>query len=307
MEQSNVTYRVVRTHEALPLNQIARFKGQPRVFFDPKELAELTSSMQVMGQSDLVKVVKFETAGRPYLLVDGERRYRSAKSGRLQSLIAIEIELVATGKAATLPFEKQLYILAAGSNTPKAGYKPLEFARILLNVQESLELGMNGLARRFSVDDQTVKNHLALLTLCPKVLLLMEPDLPEERILKMTLALLLVGYPEKVQVNMALTAIEKKWTARELSFHLKELSLKKGIERVGKRPRKPSDDRRLLERGIGAIDERLLSMSAISPDNLEALVIGLGTRGRKNLVADFNRSARMLTEIAEQIAAVSIR
>lgn len=64
--------------------------NQPRQVFDPDTLAELAASMRRQGQLELVKVrVNPNPAGPPYMLVDGERRWRMAKEAGFERLRAV--------------------------------------------------------------------------------------------------------------------------------------------------------------------------------------------------------------------------
>lgn len=75
-EKIKIVYLNGGAVQDIPLNEIIPDPNQPRKFFDEKELADLAQSICEMGviQSILVRKV-----GKKYMIVFGERRFRSSK------------------------------------------------------------------------------------------------------------------------------------------------------------------------------------------------------------------------------------
>ena len=67
----------------LPLAAIARRESQPRHYFDPHKLAELTESIRQHGILEPLLVRPLDSAPQQYELVAGERRYRAAHQAGL--------------------------------------------------------------------------------------------------------------------------------------------------------------------------------------------------------------------------------
>ena len=59
------------------LSRIQRFEGQPRRYFDQKGLEDLADDLQQNGQKTPVRVCKHSSQGGVFVLIGGERRWRS--------------------------------------------------------------------------------------------------------------------------------------------------------------------------------------------------------------------------------------
>jgi ParB family transcriptional regulator, chromosome partitioning protein len=70
--------------QELPLSQIRRDPDQPRKQFDPEALAELASSIQVLGVLQPI-LVREEADGR-YTILAGERRFRATEQAGFSTL-----------------------------------------------------------------------------------------------------------------------------------------------------------------------------------------------------------------------------
>lgn len=300
----------MKVWDALPIRQIRPFKGQPRDFFDEESLRALAESMGMVGQCQPVMVigVNENSAGHTHQLVDGERRYRSAKKAKEESLFALEIEVIDTPETEGIAYNDKLFIIASVANVAKEAHQPLEFARTLAKVRRVLKItNSDELAKMYGQSPGTVTNHLNLLTLCDKVQKLMDPELAEERQLKMAIALLLVGYPEKVQVYIALGAIKNGWTRAQAAHFLREMTREKRIVKKGGRNRKPSDDYKLLETGVAKIDERLLVMVDVPVESIEVVLQIRGAQAKKKLVTDLNRSIRALMDLRDTVQTIELK
>lgn len=106
----------------IPLDRIDANPNQPRVFFDEVKMKELKDTIGEMGQKVPLNVVPYQAEGSDevrFLIVDGERRYRSLKELGKGDAKAI-IEWYST--------EREIYEASLIFNIDRAGHNPIELA-----------------------------------------------------------------------------------------------------------------------------------------------------------------------------------
>ncbi|KAB8333623.1 ParB/RepB/Spo0J family partition protein [Scytonema tolypothrichoides VB-61278] len=114
---------------ALPLTKIVLPKSQPRRYFDPQKLAQLTHSIKVHGILEPLLVRPLEN--ERYELIAGERRYRAAKEAGLDEVPVVIRDLD----------DRKAYQLALVENLQREDLNPVEETEGLLELL-SLELAL---------------------------------------------------------------------------------------------------------------------------------------------------------------------
>ena len=108
----------------IPVDDIVPNPDQPRVEFDPAEIASLATSIQEQGQ---IQAIAVEECQEGYRLIDGERRWRAVKSLGL-ALIRAEVRTYDEP-----PADK--FSQAVVANLQRADLNPIEEARVFSKMQ----------------------------------------------------------------------------------------------------------------------------------------------------------------------------
>ena len=127
----------------LELSHIKVNKNQPRKYFDPNQLEELTDSIKQHGVLQPILVRK---KGGSYEIVAGERRFQAAKKAGLTEIPAIVRDIS----------DDDLLKLALIENLQRSDLNPLEEA-----------LGYQTLLKKHKLTQEAVSyTHLTLPTIC---------------------------------------------------------------------------------------------------------------------------------------------
>lgn len=137
------------------IERIAPNPSQPRQYFDPDGLEELTASILEHGVLQPV-IVSREGAG--YTLIAGERRWRAAKAAGLKVIPALVKD--------ASPHDA--IVLALVENLQRADLGPLEEAAAYRTLVDEYSLTQEQLAGRVGRSRVAVANRLRLLALPPQ-------------------------------------------------------------------------------------------------------------------------------------------
>lgn len=143
----------------LKVSEIAPNPEQPRKFFSEEAQEELTNSIKANGLLQPVVVRPVEGAKAPYMLIAGERRWRSCQAAGLE---VIPAKLVA---GAT---EEEAYVLSIAENVNRADMTIMEEAGAYADLKAAgWEPGK--IAKQFGKTETHITWRLGLLTLRPEV------------------------------------------------------------------------------------------------------------------------------------------
>ncbi|WP_300718906.1 ParB/RepB/Spo0J family partition protein [uncultured Desulfovibrio sp.] len=141
----------------LPLSCLHANPNQPRHSFDAEALNELADSIREQGiiQPLLVRPL----AGRPghYQIVAGERRWRAARQAGLGEVPVYVRDLS----------DAEVMAAALIENLQREDLNPMEEARALLLLRDTLQLTQEALAARLGKSRPAIANALRLLQLAP--------------------------------------------------------------------------------------------------------------------------------------------
>lgn len=295
---------VVKQALEVPIERIRRFEGQPRHHFDQESIRLLSQSLGSIGQIDPVLLIQvFDDRHYTHELVDGERRIRSAKQAGKETVLAVEVELKTIPGVS--PKDVQ-FIISALSNFGHQDHEPLETAEALYRTQNALKVSQAELAQMFGHSVPWVINHLNLLKLTPAVQKLMNPQVPEDRRLKPASALVLVGLPEETQLDIAMKAVENKWTRSQVAQAVRQLVRGGHITKENSRARKPSDDFYLIEKTLIMLDERLLTIGDIPLSSMTNTIQARGPQAKAAMVSTLNRAIETLTEFRDAVRRIDL-
>lgn len=203
--------------ERIPRVKIRRFEGQPRTFFDPGELAELAASIEEVGQQTPILVKRMSGDQKhDYELIDGERRWLACGMIGVETMLALIKE----------PRDSEdQFLSSVVANFGRVGHTPLETAKAIERLRASKQM------QRYSAGEQVeriakicarstpwVYQHLALLRLDPKVQAMLEPSVPKDKRLDLSIALYLTSLHTELQLEIAEEVVRKGLKLKEAAF-----------------------------------------------------------------------------------------
>jgi ParB family chromosome partitioning protein len=144
--------------QVILVSNIERDHQQPRKLFDEAELAALSENMKSHGQQ--VPVIAYAVPGK-FILLDGERRWRSARLAGLLELSAI----VLPGR----PSAGELAVLQASLDIHRASLTPMERSNLLARIREEKKWGVGELATQLSMKQSLVSKLLSYQKLAPEL------------------------------------------------------------------------------------------------------------------------------------------
>ncbi len=138
----------------IPVQNIAPNPRQPRVSFNPEELAELSASIKEHGVLQPLIVTSGDEAGQ-YVLVAGERRLLAARLAHLETVPALVRQAS----------EQQRLELALIENVQRADLSPLEAGEAYRQLADEFDLSHEEIAARVGKSRVAITNTLRLLRL----------------------------------------------------------------------------------------------------------------------------------------------
>lgn len=224
----------------IPVGQIRPNPCQPRKYFDPESLRELSESIR---QNGVLQPITVREMGGAYELIAGERRLRAAV---LAGLSVIPAQILEAGDGTSA-------LLALTENLQRQNLHYLEEAAAFATLISDYGMTQEELARRLGKRQSTIANKLRLLRLSPEIQrTLREAGLSERH------ARALLRIPDAELRQTALQAM----VARSMSVREAEALVEKVIEDLRARPVAEPEPPRLEQREILAVsDIRLLTNS----------------------------------------------
>ena len=285
----NTQREPIGTIRPIPVGLIRPFTGQPRTYFDPEALKELSESIIEKGQKTPAWIMPvYDDPVIQYELIAGERRWRACQLGGVPTLNA-EIRPHMS--------KAQQYQESVMENFGRRDLTPIETARTIQNAS-ILEFGENPewgskviekLAKIFVRSPAWIQQYRSLLKLHPTVQAMMEASVPESLRLKFQIAYALSNFPAEVQISLAQDVVRKKLPFKHsLAYIRSKTSDDKKFSKKGRR--RPSQKFDVIVRfltSLGNQSEALLCMSHAtfldmfehrSPKDVGVLIKVLGRR-----------------------------
>jgi len=152
--------------------------NQPRKYFDPKDMADLERSIKLRGQvrAALLMVIK-DDPRHDFMLVDGERRWVCC--GKLGKDLRGEIVEVVD--------DQDLYENSVISNFHNPGHTPLEKMEIIETEHTKFGRTLSEIAELTGLSLNTIVRLRKLKNLCPEALAQLDPQIPEDKRLPLTI------------------------------------------------------------------------------------------------------------------------
>lgn len=138
--------------ETIDINSIKPNEKQPRKYFEPEKIKELSDSIKQHGVIQPILVVP---SGANYMIVAGERRYRAALQAGLKEIPAIIKEFS----------NDQILQIALIENLQREDLNDMEEALAYKQLSEEFHMTQEEIAERIGKSRAAVANTLRLLTL----------------------------------------------------------------------------------------------------------------------------------------------
>ena len=232
----------------VPRDRIRPFPDQPRQFFDQAKLKELAESVRVVGQivPAFVKDLGVPHPDYDYELVDGQRRWHACDIAHVEKMKVIVV--------AVKDVTKQ-FLISVVSNFGRADHTPIETANAIKFFKDR---GVTGeqIAQIFARSTAWVYQHLKILQLDAAVLAMMSPELPEEKQLGISAALLLADVPQDLQKKIADTIVDQQMKVSQARNYIRQRAEKMGFK-VGDPTRTPRDNYKVFRSFVGRMRREL--------------------------------------------------
>ncbi|PID98812.1 hypothetical protein CSA80_03820 [Candidatus Saccharibacteria bacterium] len=185
---------------------------QPRTVFQEESLAELAASIRRYG---IVQPLVIARAGKGYVIIAGERRWRAAEMAGLQTVPAI---------VRTMKKQEQLEV-ALIENVQRVDLGPLEQAVSIERLHQQFNLTYSDIARRLSKSESALSNIVRLLQLPPEAKqALQQADITEGHARQI---LALKDDPQQ-QKELLRLIVSQRWNVRQAERYVN--SVKQGAQ-----------------------------------------------------------------------------
>lgn len=210
----------------LKLNQIIPDPEQPRQEFDPFQMKRLKESIEQYGILNPLAVEKQKESG-DYLLLDGERRWRTAKELELKEVPAIVYEPLDIRTRLTTRFHLQ---------EQHTSWSMFDKANVVLRLREETGMSVKELASLLGISDTMVGQFLAINMLTKRArTLLNEKKVPFGFISRIGVLLKQCEPKDRAAVEQAMILkVQNRIILKEFEVSKYALAIKKGDEKVVK-------------------------------------------------------------------------
>jgi ParB family chromosome partitioning protein len=218
----------------MPIEQIHRNSGQPRVDFDPDELGVLAASIREKGILQPILVRPSPDQPGHYQIVAGERRWRAAQSAGLATVPVVLRELD----------DLETLEIAIIENVQRSDLNPVEEASAYRALMDRFGHTQEDVSRAVGKSRSHVANSVRLL------------DLPEPVVVMLRTGKLSAGHARAVAAAADPLALARQVLDRGLSVRAAEALARR--EHAGDRPsRTPDEDAPRKDADTRALEEDL--------------------------------------------------
>ncbi|MBV7275783.1 ParB/RepB/Spo0J family partition protein [Clostridium sp. PL3] len=218
------------------INLIKANEGQPRKSFDEEKIIQLSQSIKEHGVIQPIILKKCEDT---YIIVAGERRWRSAKLAGIKEMPAIIMELT----------DKEILEISLIENIQRQDLNPIEEALAYKKLLEEFNITQEELSNRIGKSRTAVTNCLRLLNLDDRVQEYLVDGVISEGHGRVLLAI----EDKDIQYKLAQSIIDERLSVRETERLIKSLTIekKKSSEKVNTQSSYYVDIREKLETMFG--------------------------------------------------------
>lgn len=258
-QTGNVPETDIREAPLIRLSRVVPNPHQPRKTFIESTIENLADSIQEEGQRTPVEVCKVSGSSGNFMLIAGERRWRALhkiweRTGK-EPYIKAFIEVVKD--------EKELFRRSFVENLHREDMCALDTAEGYQKLHKD-GLTIAQVAELAKKSATHIENYLKLTKLPNEVKAMMDPNLPDERKLAVTIAIDIArSIPmadAELRTRLAREAVERNLGVGEARLLVEHEATRKGYT-VGGAERKPSDEYKALASFLGRTDDAAFRLS----------------------------------------------
>ncbi len=231
MHHAEIDARILK----IPTDQITPMPNQPREYFDREGLERLAASIKIIGQREpgqVRRTTEDDATKHPWQLVDGQRRWHACK------LLGIKF----TCYEVKVADADEQFALSVASNFARQEHTPMEIAHAIRRLMAGrCKYTASDVAALMAHTTSWVYNYMKLLKLHETVRAMLDPSIPEERQIGLSVAMALSDIPEDQQLPLAKAIVTKGLTINRARHLIRRYAQGKGLKVGGKRGRKPDD------------------------------------------------------------------
>ena len=222
-QEMPVQENIKSPYSSVSIGDLVRNRFQPRNYFDPKKIEELTQSIKKNGliQPIAVRIIKDDVNDKTYEIIAGERRWLAAQKAGLHEVPVIILDLTDT----------QSLELAIIENIQREDLNSIEEAKGYQRLIKEFKYDHEKLSEFMGKSRSHISNTLRLLSLPEEVLKLVDEG-------KLTAGQVrpLVGRYNAIPI--ALSIIKEKLSARSIE-NIVRVEKEKENKKLTKRPTNP--------------------------------------------------------------------
>lgn len=205
-------YRVV-------LGLVVPNSEQPRKIFDQESLKETADSLRDDVEEPIRVVVRSGQSGLFFMIVDGERRWRSAKMAGLETISCLVRQSMS---------DNLIYLSSAKANIGRESFNPIDEAGVVVELKKRFGWDQAQIAKELGKSQGHISNVIKYLKLC---------DSLQKRLIKdemdKAVALNLASFPPEKQEALHERYVEevgdKKLNPRDIPRRMKGIARKMEI------------------------------------------------------------------------------
>lgn len=279
---------------AVPADDIQAYPDQPRKFFSAASLQMLSHSIDTSGQtsSGIVRETPPARRGRPYELVDGERRWRAI------GMILVERRPLYRARLIDADDDVVQYLISGIANFNREGHTPLETSDAI-NRMMALKLTLREIAPVLGVSEVWAGQIAGLRNLAPDVRAMLDPARPKAQRLP-TLAAIEISKITGKGAAESQTNLAHRVLRREVTLVSLRGEVVKSAEKTGATVR----TRVVPPRKKFTVLTDTVERTAATVRQARKLVADLGAAGFTRSKPELQRMRMCITEAEEGLAAL---
>ncbi|GBE16465.1 putative chromosome-partitioning protein ParB [bacterium BMS3Abin15] len=249
--------RMMKTRRTISVkvDEVEPFKGQPRKYFDQEAIEELRNCMNIFGQIIDIMVRPADKGSKyKWMLIDGERRWRSAKKNGEKTLRAVALDVKDT---------KIQRLMSFVANLARASHVELEVAESLRQLRIDFNFSGPTIAAALNRKPNWVYRQLKLLKLDPRVQKLMDRSRPREERLSRLVAEQLIYFSHGDQYRIAKDVIRRKMSNSQAGIYIRKEAKKL---RVKMGERSPKNEYKIFDGFLTRTEQHLIELKDLGFD-----------------------------------------
>lgn len=275
-------------------NRIQPMEGQPREFFDERDLDELAKSIATIGQIQpgIVREIELSKIGADYELLDGERRWRGVNRASLPIYKAMKVKI---------DDEAAPFVVAAIANFNRAAHTHVEISNAIEKMHGGLGIPIEVIAGMFNITTHWAYQLHGLQKLHPRIRGLLDSRLKSSERLPITAGIEISKVDQKVQLILVDKFQRGTVSLRGLRKEAVDLSKQAGTYVRQRVADEPARKIKRVNRLAGAVLRELSDLKTLLDEDEMSRVLRSNPRSSKGALGLLKRADDLLTAVRYSI------